>query len=94
MAGKHSKSDDALHPNDEHELNQQLLDLSNDLFKLVCMSRFYHQAFHAMILINKTEEWPLDEHAQYGLFSIGEWLHDQGNSLIQQAEKMINNKDN
>ena len=93
MADNKCKADAPLHPDQAREqLNQQLLDLSNGLFKLVCISRFYHQAFHAITTVNN-HDWPLDEQAQYGLFTIGEWLHEQGNTLIQQAETMIQSED-
>jgi len=93
MADTKCKADKPLHSNKEQtHVHQQLINISNDLSELVCIARFYHNAVHAIALINNTEDLPLDEQGQYGMFAIGEWLHDKGDALIEQLHQVTEDK--
>ena len=64
-------------------LIQQLAQLHNDLNALLCTYQFYREAFQAMTAV---EEPDFSPQRQYGLFLIGDWLSDTGETLLHQAE--------
>ncbi len=71
-------------------LSTQLLHLRDDLYQLTCASRFYHNAFYAITVVNKREGAQLDTYEQHGLHAIGEWIHGQGEALMRQLDTAIN----
>ena len=67
------------------ELNQQLAELDNQLYRLHSLHRFYHSAIQTYI---SNSEQDHSQQWQFGLCLFGQWLEDKGDRLLQHAEKI------
>ena len=86
MAERDSTAGDPLHPHHRHNnLQQQLAELDNRIYQLLCASRF---VFSAMQAITQQEEEPgLDQHRHFGLCAICQWLEETGENILRQLKE-------
>ena len=81
------KSGDALQPSKyPRELHQQLKQLDESLYQLLCAGRFYRSAVEAVIYqADKEQTINMDTDWQFGLFLVGQWLEESGHGIMQKV---------
>jgi len=67
------------------ELTQELTELDDGLYRLLCVLQFYRESMENVTAQNEptlTTEW------HYGAHLLGEWMSETGEGLRQRVERM------
>lgn len=83
MAERNDTSGTPPEPN-PHPLQQELAELDNQLYRLLCVVQVYHEALQALIA---EDAEGADVRRQFGLSCVHDWIEGMGLAALKQLER-------